>query len=61
MGRLNPYAKTAKALAAKKTKAKKTTDKKTKEIGKKFFEQISRDSEFGGEDFEAFQGWLGSN
>merc|ERR1712070_1183082 len=61
MGRLNPYAKTAKALAAKKTKAKKTTDKKTKEIGKKFFEQISRDSEFGGEDFEAFQGWPGSN
>merc|ERR1712087_985830 len=59
MGRLNPYAKTAKALAAKKTKAKKTTDKKTKEIGKKFFEQISRDSEFGGEDFEASQGWLG--
>jgi len=55
MKKLNPYAKTAKALAAKKTKAKKT---KVKDVGKKFYKTISADSDYQGEDFEVFSKWL---
>merc|ERR1712003_165951 len=53
--KLNPYAKTAKALAAKKTKAKKT---KVKDVGKKFYKTISADSDYQGVDFEVFSKWL---
>jgi len=61
MKKLNPYAKTAKALAPKKkTKADALAKKKTKAIGKKFFEQISTDSDYQGEDFEVFSRWLGN-
>merc|ERR1711907_524756 len=41
MKKLNPYAKTAKAFAAKVTKTKKS---KVKDVGKKFFAQMSTES-----------------
>mmetsp|Transcript_22353 Transcript_22353/g.46966 ORF Transcript_22353/g.46966 Transcript_22353/m.46966 type:complete len:378 (+) Transcript_22353:119-1252(+) len=58
MKKLNPYAKTAKALAAKVKSTK--TKGAAKDIGKKFYEQISADSDYQGEDFEVFSKWLGS-
>jgi len=57
MKRLNPYAKTAKALAAKVTKTKKS---KVKDVGKKFFAQMSTESDYQGDDFDVFSKWLSS-
>jgi len=56
MKKLNPYAKTAKALAAKQKTSK--GKKGSKDAGKKFFAQISADSDYQGEDFEVFSSWL---
>ncbi len=56
MKKLNPYAKIAKALSAK-VKSTKTRGN-NKEGGKKFFAQISADSDYQGEDFEVFSKWL---
>jgi len=63
MKKLNPYAKTAKALAEKvrgKTKEQALAKKRTKDVGKKFYAQISADSDYQGEDFEVFSNWLGN-
>jgi len=65
MVKLNPYAKTAKRmqLLADKQRAgaKKAASAKKRAEGRKFYDGLTKDSDFEGENYEVFSTWLGQS